>query len=148
LFVLHLKSRLTNRDDDPRSAQRRLLEARALRDVILTRFPEPGAARFLVVGDFNDTKNSRPLAAMVRRGSTTITGILPTVDSRGEAWTHHHRPADEYTRVDFALASQGLQPFVVGGSGTIFDGAGAADASDHRLVYVDLEFNPQSPGRE
>jgi endonuclease/exonuclease/phosphatase family metal-dependent hydrolase len=140
LFALHLKSRLTDRPDDPMSAQRRLLEARALRDRVLARFPDPAAARFVVAGDFNDTKDSKPLAAFLRRGERTILHIVPTTDSRGEPWTHRYAPADSMARVDFILVSPLLRPAVAGDRGVVFDGEGALTGSDHRLVFLDLDL--------
>ena len=140
LFVVHLKSRTTDRNDDPMSAEQRLLEARAVRDLILARFPDPAAARFVVAGDFNDTRDSRPLKAFLRRGRTSITQIIPAEDTRGETWTHYYRSADNYSRVDFILASAAAMPCVVGGRGFVVDGADALAASDHRLVYADLDF--------
>src|SRR4051812_28457254 len=72
IFAIHLKSRFTDRPDDPVSAIRRLGEATAVRDAILKRFPNPQAARFVIVGDCNDTKGSKPLDRLTQRGATTI----------------------------------------------------------------------------
>ena len=143
LFVVHLKSRYTDREDDPMSATRRMLEARAVRDVILDRFPRPDVARFLIAGDCNDTTDSKPLAALQRRGKTVITQPIPARDSRGETWTHCYRVAHTYSRVDFLLSSPGLWPCISAQRGVIYDGAGTLEGSDHRIVYVDLEFDPQ-----
>lgn len=140
LFIVHLKSRYTDRDDDPRSTERRVREARAVRDVILARFPDPAAARFVIAGDFNDTTRSRTLRAMLRRGDRTISLMLPAADSRGETWTHRYRPEDIYSRVDYLLVSPGLRDHVTGGRAMIHDGPEALIGSDHRMVYVDLEL--------
>ncbi|HEY9250258.1 MAG TPA: endonuclease/exonuclease/phosphatase family protein, partial [Rariglobus sp.] len=77
LFVVHLKSRYTERPDDPLAALQRAGEAVAIRDRILEVFPDPAAARFLVAGDFNDNRTSRPVRAMLERGKTPITEWLP-----------------------------------------------------------------------
>jgi endonuclease/exonuclease/phosphatase family metal-dependent hydrolase len=138
LFVAHLKSRFTERKDDPQSALRRAGEAQAVRDRILARFPEPASASFLLVGDFNDGPASRPVRALLRRGATEICVLLPAADSRGETWTHRYRREDSYTRVDHVFASKALVPQVRGGGGRIHDGPGTADASDHRPVVVEL----------
>ncbi len=140
LFGVHLKSRYTDRADDPRSAMRREGEATAIRDAVLRRFPEPAKARFLVVGDFNDERASRTLQRMQKRGDTTIADVLPAQDSRGEAWTHVYRKQDSYTRVDHVLVSPGLADAVQGGAARIYDGEGVKEASDHRPVVVTLEW--------
>lgn len=146
LFVVHLKSRFTDRADDPQSARRRAGEAEAVRDRVLRIFPEPQKARFLIVGDCNDGPGSRPLRALSARGKTPIAEILNAVDSRGETWTHFFRKEDSYSRVDYVLVSPGLKPAVVSGAAVIFDGAETRGASDHRPLLVRLEFSkPQAP---
>jgi endonuclease/exonuclease/phosphatase family metal-dependent hydrolase len=140
LFVVHLKSRFTERADDPESALRRAGEAVAVRDRVLDVFPEPTAARFLIVGDCNDAPGSRPLRAMLARGRTAICEMLPASDSRGETWTHFYRKADSYSRVDYVLVSPGLKTQVVNGSARILDTPETREASDHRPVLVQIEM--------
>jgi endonuclease/exonuclease/phosphatase family metal-dependent hydrolase len=140
LFGLHLKSRYTDREDDPRSAIRRLGEATAIRDEVLRRFPEPALARFAIVGDFNDDRASRTLRRIATRGKTKVAKLLSIADSRGETWTHAYRKEDSYSRVDHVLVSAALRAAVRGGAGRIYDGEGAREASDHRPVVVTFEF--------
>jgi endonuclease/exonuclease/phosphatase family metal-dependent hydrolase len=140
VFGLHLKSRYTDRPDDPQSAIKRAGEASAIRDRILTRFPEPARARFLVLGDFNDTKSSKAVQRMLQRGKTEVAVLLPAADARGETWTHRYRKDDNYTRVDHVLVSTALQAAVRGGGALIYDGPGGLEASDHRPVVVTLEL--------
>jgi endonuclease/exonuclease/phosphatase family metal-dependent hydrolase len=139
LFVVHLKSRFTDRADDPESAIRRAGEVVAVRDRVLERFPKPSTARFLIVGDCNDAPASRPLRALVSRGKTPIAEILPAADTRGETWTHFYRKQDSYSRVDYVLVSAALKPSVVDGVARIFDGPEIKAASDHRPVIVRIE---------
>lgn len=140
IFALHLKSRFTDRPDDPQSERRRIGEATAIRDAIFARFPDPATARFLIAGDFNDEKSSRALQRFAVRGKNKLAELLPAVDSRGESWTHAYRKQDRYTRVDHVLISAGLRPFVRGGAARIYDGPEARGASDHRPLVVTLEF--------
>ena len=140
LFGLHLKSRYTDRADDPGSALRRAGEATAVRDRVLQRFPEPAGARFMILGDFNDAKDSKAMRRLLVRGETVIATLLPAVDSRGESWTHAYHRNDTYTRVDHILVSAGLRAAVVGGAARIYDGADVAEASDHRPAIVTLEW--------
>lgn len=140
IFGVHLKSRFTDRADDPMSAIRRTGEATAIRDAILQRFPAASDARFVILGDFNDEKASKPLQRFLQRGETKIAELLPAKDSRGETWTHHYAKADTYSRVDHVLVSKALKSMVRAGSAEIFDGPGVSDASDHRPVVVTLEI--------
>ncbi|WP_309399076.1 endonuclease/exonuclease/phosphatase family protein [Cerasicoccus maritimus] len=147
LFVVHLKSRWTTRDDDPESGKRRTGEAHAARNFIREQYPPETNPRYLVVGDFNDTKRSAPIRRFLEVGDTQLTQLLPAGDSRGEAWTFHYRAEDKYERVDFILASPALAPFVEGGETHIYDSQPeTSNASDHRLIYVDLSNLPRSGG--
>lgn len=137
VFIVHLKSRFTDRTDDRESSRRRAGEAEAVRDRVLSIFPDPAKARFLIVGDCNDGPGSRPLRALSARGKTAIAEVLPAADSRGETWTHFYRKEDSYSRVDYVLVSPGLKP-AVEERAAIFDGSGVRDASDHRPVLVRL----------
>lgn len=139
LFIVHLKSRFTTRPDDPMSETRRTLEARALRKVILDRFPDPTTARYLIAGDINDTTRSRAVVSLLHRGKTTISTLLPTTDSRGETWTHRYLPEDSYTRVDFLLPSPGFVHAIMGRSAVVYDGPNTLSGTDHRVVYADID---------
>lgn len=139
LFVVHLKSRYTERADDPAAALQRAAEAVAVRDRVLKVFPEPATARFLILGDFNDNRTSRPVRAILARGDTVISTWLPAADARGEVWTHFFRKEDSYSRVDHVLVSPGLWPQVRGAAGRIEDAAEAGKASDHRPVVAVIE---------
>lgn len=141
LFVIHLKSRRTERKDDPEGAAQRHAEAVAVRDLVLARFPDPTSALFAVLGDWNDNRTSRAIRALQKRGNTELGEILRAADSRGDTWTHAYRREDSYSRIDFILVSSGLKPHVAnGGRATIYDGPGAREASDHRAVFMTLDL--------
>ncbi len=142
IFALHLKSRYTDRADDPMSATRRAGEATAIRDRVLKRFPDPAAARFVILGDCNDSRASKAVGFLQKRGKTEIARLLPAADSRGETWTHAYRKEDSYSRVDQILVSPPLLSAVHGGAARIHDGPGVREASDHRPVVVELWLAP------
>lgn len=143
LFVVHLKSRLTERRDDPEARLRRGREATAARDRILEIFPEPTAARFIITGDFNEGPLHRPVRAFSAIGSRPISRLVPAADSRGETWTHRYRRNDEYSRVDFFMVSEPLLGVVPEGRGTIPDQPDVLAASDHRPVVVRFDFGKE-----
>jgi endonuclease/exonuclease/phosphatase family metal-dependent hydrolase len=140
LFIVHLKSRWSRVESDPLSSERRTKEARAARDRILDRYPD-GAGHFLIAGDFNDHRGSAPLRRFRSRGSIEIAKIVESYDSRGEKWTFYYENRDLYERVDFFLASREMFPFIEGGEGTIFDSLFLRRGTDHRPVYLDLDFS-------
>ncbi len=137
VFILHLKSKYTNRKDDYQSLKCRTLEARAIRDRILERYPDPAKSRFIVIGDFNDTKSTAPLRAFKKRGKLKITEELECYDSRGEVWTHDYRKEALYSKIDYILYSLGFKALSEK-KGTIVDRKDYYWGSDHRLVWVEF----------
>jgi endonuclease/exonuclease/phosphatase family metal-dependent hydrolase len=107
---------------------------------VLARCPDPTQAKFIVCGDWNDTPDTRPVRALQQRGATQLGSLVPATDAHGAAWTHYYRKEDSYSRLDYILVSPALRPFVSGDHAKIWDGAGAADGSDHRAVYVELKL--------
>jgi endonuclease/exonuclease/phosphatase family metal-dependent hydrolase len=142
VFVIHLKSKRTERADDPEGTLQRQEEARAVRDLVLARHPDPTKAKFVVTGDWNDTRGSKPVQALLKRGDTKLGELLRTLDSRGESWTHYFRREDLYSRIDFLLVSPALLPFVEGKEGKIYDGEASTTGSDHRVVYAKFNLTP------
>ena len=140
LFVVHLKSRHTERKDDPESAVQRLREAEAVRDLIFSRYPDPAKGRFILCGDWNDTRNSKPVRALLKRGERELGEILPASDGRGETWTHYYRREDTYSRIDYFLVSAAVRPFVVDGRAAIPDRIAIGEGSDHRPVVLQLKL--------
>lgn len=140
VFAIHLKSRFTERPDDALSTIRRTGEATAVRDRVLKRFPTPAKARFVILGDCNDSKASKAVERLRDRGKTAVAELLPAADTRGESWTHAFRRDDTYTRVDYIFVSPALTSTVQGGAARIFDGEGVRAASDHRPVVATLVF--------
>lgn len=141
ILTTHLKSKRTESDADPEGAAQRLAEAEAVRDLVLQRFPNPEKALYLVCGDWNDTRNSKPIRALAKRGDTVVGDILRAYDGRGDTWTHFYRREDTYSRIDYIMVSPALKPHVANkGHARILDGALVRAASDHRPVYVQLNL--------
>lgn len=140
LFVVHLKSPLTEDRADPRADKRRAAEARAVRDRVMRQTSGEVALPFLIAGDMNATPDAPSLAGLRRRGDREIARLIPASDSRGETWTHFQLQSERYERLDYILASPDLAPCVVDGAGRIDDGADALQGSDHRLVRISLRF--------
>jgi endonuclease/exonuclease/phosphatase family metal-dependent hydrolase len=140
IFAVHLKSRLTEVAADPNAEARRAAESGAVRDRILQRFPNPGAARYVIAGDFNDGPASRTMERMLARGATRVAALVPASDSRGESWTYHYAREESYSRFDHLMVSEALRSRIAGGRARIFDGPGTGEGSDHRPVMLTLEL--------
>ncbi len=133
LVGAHLKSRRDVPEGD--QALMRRNEAHLLRrhlDGILTAAPD---TNLLVYGDLNDTRDQPGVKALKGlRGSTAaLTEIVPR-DESGERWTYYYPEADEYSRIDFVLASRALLPEMREARSFLYSGKDWATASDHRAV--------------
>ncbi len=160
LFVVHLKSRITETKEDPAAEDQRVAEAQAVRDRVLELFPEPATARFVIAGDFNDTPGSRALRAVQARGKTGISTWIDAADERRQRWTHAYGRTASYSRFDHVFVSAALlgggagvdDPKSVGGGkkpeqeGRVRarivgePWAAVAAASDHRPVVVTIRL--------
>lgn len=133
LVGAHLKSRRDVPEGD--QALMRRNEAHLLRqhlDTILTAAPE---TNLLVYGDLNDTRDQPGVKAIKGlRGSTMALGEIAAEDASGERWTYYYPEADEYSRIDFLLASPALLPEVRENQSFLYGGRDWIQASDHRPV--------------
>ena len=140
LFNLHLKSKWTERPDDPEAAIRREKEARAIRDYIRTKFPPYTDPHYLVLGDFNDHKNSAPLRRFLQVNNSSLTQMIQCSDQQGHFWTHYWDKQDSYARFDYLLASPQLFKKLVPDSAKIGGFHLCLLGSDHRIVFADFNF--------
>ena len=140
LFNLHLKSMWTERKDDPNAQIRREKEARTMRDLIRKKYPPESKPNYLIMGDFNDHKNSAPLRRFMTVNDRVLSHAIPCVDSRGHLWTHYFKKQDSYSRIDYILSSPNFMNYYMPNSGRIIDFKNAEVASDHRMIYADFSF--------
>jgi len=140
LFNLHLKSKWTERKDDPEGAVRREKEARAIRDYIRKTYLPENKPNYLVVGDLNDHQNKPAVRRFLTVNKTQLAFAISCSDSRGHRWTHHYAKQDSYSRIDFILATPAMSERFVPNSGIVQDGPHAPVASDHRLVQAEFSF--------
>lgn len=133
----HLKSRRNSSDADPSEFRRH--ESLLLRQKI-----EKAAAenpRVLLYGDLNDTKSSPSVAGLTgRRGEPASMHIVPLADPEGETWTYYWAAEDEYTRVDYIMASRALRPLLQKVGSQIVRDRGWLQASDHRPLVVRIKI--------
>jgi endonuclease/exonuclease/phosphatase family metal-dependent hydrolase len=119
LIAAHLKSRLPTPLAD--QAQERLGEARVLRGIIARHFQADPNARLIVLGDFNDTKDSDPIKEIIGRGKFKLTDTRPAerngdnaparppyFESRNVTWTYFYGKNDTYSRIDYILLSPAM----------------------------------------
>jgi endonuclease/exonuclease/phosphatase family metal-dependent hydrolase len=119
LFTAHLKSRRPVAEAD--EAELREQEAVILREKIDARLEKNPNANVVVLGDLNDTKDSKSTRAVIGRGRHALIDTRPAerngdsqpntnprYDPRNIAWTHYYGKEDTYGRIDYILVSRGM----------------------------------------
>lgn len=134
LVGAHLKSK---RDVSEGEALIRRHEAHLLRrhlEGIMTNHP---AARLLVYGDFNDTKNEPAIQEIMgpRKSPMHLTDLW-LKDWLGDRWTHYWQTADLYSRIDFIFVNDELRKDTVFSKCGIERSEDTLEASDHRALFA------------
>ena len=119
LIAAHLKSRRPVPDAD--EAQLRLEEAKVLRGIVDEHFKANPDAKLIVLGDFNDVKDSESTKAVIGRGKFKLMDTrpaerngdnapspIPRFEPRNVTWTHYYGKEDSYSRVDYILLSPAM----------------------------------------
>jgi endonuclease/exonuclease/phosphatase family metal-dependent hydrolase len=119
LIAAHLKSRLPSPIAD--EAEERFAEAKVLRGIINAHFKADPNAKLIVLGDFNDTKDSDPIKEILGRGKFKLTdtrpaerngdnapGQPPYFARRNVTWTYFYGADDTCSRIDYILLSPAM----------------------------------------
>ena len=142
VYDAHLKSRAGPASESQRNEQERHGEATAIRNHIMKEQASEGAL-WLLAGDMNDTPGTGTWNRLTNKGEKQVGVDLRPLDSNGEAWTYFYKRKDVYERIDILLASSKLAEGGVKHGARVYDGKGSDTASDHRLIYVDLDFGDE-----
>jgi endonuclease/exonuclease/phosphatase family metal-dependent hydrolase len=154
LIAAHLKSRRPSAIAD--EEEWRYEEAAALRRVIDARFAQDPGQNLAVVGDLNDLQDSKPVRAIMGRGTTRLFDTRPAErngDDDGRAdggrasrritWTHYYAKDDDYSRIDYILLGSGLKNRWLKEETYILATPNWGLASDHRPLVAG--FSVPSP---
>ena len=119
LITAHLKSRRSVAEAD--EAEFREQEALLLRELIDARLSVNPQLNLVVLGDFNDVKDSRSTKMIIGRGKLALIDTRPAerngdnqpssnphFSPRKITWTHYYGKEDSYSRIDYVLISRGL----------------------------------------
>jgi endonuclease/exonuclease/phosphatase family metal-dependent hydrolase len=119
LLGAHLKSKrqIVSADE----AELRLEEAKLLREKVDALLKANPNANLVVLGDFNDTKDSASTKAIIGRGKfklvdtrpaerngDTLPNPNPAWEPMNVTWTHYYGKEDSYSRIDYILLSPGM----------------------------------------
>ncbi len=151
LITAHLKSRRPVPEAD--EAELRLEEAKVLREKIDARLAANPGVNLIVLGDLNDTYNSKAVKTIIGRGKTALVDTRPAErngdDQRNPAdrqfsprnitWTHYFGVQDTYSRIDYILLSQGMAREWVTNETYVLTIANWGIGSDHRPLVATFE---------
>ena len=150
LITAHLKSKRAVPQAD--EAELRLEEAKLLREKIDARLAANPNANLVVLGDFNDTKDSASTKAVIGRGKHKLIDTRPAErngdntpstnpawEPRNVTWTHHYGKEDSYTRIDYILISPGLAREWVTNETYVLTLPNWGVGSDHRPLVATFE---------
>lgn len=136
---VHFKSRRPDPQVDQSAL--RLREARALREHLDSLLAQSPAAKVVLWGDFNDTKNSPPLREVGGvHGEPSALTPLPLADEQGTRWTHHWAEADVYSRIDFIFLSKNLLPYFDQSRSGVSNDPRWSKISDHRPLFLTFQI--------
>jgi endonuclease/exonuclease/phosphatase family metal-dependent hydrolase len=146
LIAAHLKSRRPVPEAD--QAELREQEALVLRQIIDARLKEDPEANLVVVGDFNDTRDSVPVRTVIGRGRHTLLDTRPAEPDEGPpgppvtsrprqvTWTYYFAREDTYSRIDYILVSPGMAREWQARGTCVLRRPDWGIASDHRPVMA------------
>jgi len=147
LIAAHLKSRRPVPEAD--QAEQRLEEAKILRGIVdghLTNHPD---AKLIVLGDFNDVKNSDSTKEIIGHGRFRLTDTRPAERNgdntpaknprfapRNIAWTDYYGVEDTYSRIDYILLSPAMARHWVTNDTYVLALPNWGVGSDHRPIVA------------
>jgi endonuclease/exonuclease/phosphatase family metal-dependent hydrolase len=150
LIAAHLKSKLATPNAD--EAEERLGEAKVLRGIIDEHFKTNPNAKLIVLGDFNDTKDSDPIKTIIGRGKFKLTDTRPAerngdnapaqppyFEPRNVAWTYFYGADDTYSRIDYILLSPAMAHDRVRNETYALTIPNWGIGSDHRPIVATFE---------
>ena len=147
LFAAHLKSRRPSAEAD--EAELRLEEAKILRGLVDAKLARDPEANFVVLGDFNDVKNSDSTREIVGRGKFKLTDTRPAerngdtdanenprYEPRNVNWTHFYGVEDSFSRIDYILLSPAMTSHWLRNETYIATVPNWGTGSDHRPIVA------------
>lgn len=155
LIGAHLKSRRPVPEAD--EAEMRLAEGKILRDLLDKKLAAHPQANLVVLGDFNDTYNTKAIKEVVGRGKTKLVDTRPAERNgdnqpnptnpryfpRNITWTHYYGVEDSYSRIDYLMLSPAMAREWVPDQTYIPTLPNWGIGSDHRPVLATFEATDQ-----
>ena len=153
LIAAHLKSRRPVPEAD--EAEQRFQEAKILRHIVDKDFAANPNVKLIVLGDFNDVKNSDPIREIIGHGRFKLIDTRPSerngdnappenafFEPRAITWTHYYGKEDTYSRIDYILLSPAMARAWVKDKTYVLTIPNWGVGSDHRPIVA--TFNAEN----
>ncbi|HXB59656.1 MAG TPA: endonuclease/exonuclease/phosphatase family protein [Candidatus Acidoferrales bacterium] len=150
LIAVHLKSKVPDSGADP--DEQRYEEAKVLRHIIDQHLHADPDAKLVVLGDFNDEKDSDSLREIIGRGKSKLVDTRPAerngdnvpseppyYEPRNVTWTYFYGKDDTYSRIDYILLSPAMARDWVKAGTYASTVPNWGIASDHRPIIAAFE---------
>ena len=147
LIAGHLKSRRPVPDAD--EAEERFEEAKILRGIVDEHLKANPDVKLIVLGDFNDVKNSDSMKTVIGHGKSKLTDTrpaerngdnapnpIPFFEPQNITWTYYYGKEDTYSRVDYILLSPAMVRDWVKNETYVLTMPNWGVASDHRPIVA------------
>jgi endonuclease/exonuclease/phosphatase family metal-dependent hydrolase len=152
LIAGHLKSKLNDSSADPN--EQRFEEAKVLRGIIDEHFQTNPNSKLIVLGDFNDAKNSDAIKEIIGRGKSKLFDTRPAEkngdsanvenayhEPRNISWTYFYGADDTYARIDYILLSPAMKRDWLPDETFIPKIPNWGAGSDHRPIVAGFKIN-------
>jgi len=150
LLAAHLKSKRPVPEGD--EEQMRLQEAKLLREKVNAILKARPEANLIVLGDFNNTKDSASTKAIIGTGKFKLLDTRPAERNGDDGytpnpryspmnitWTYYYGVEDSYTRIDYILLSPGIAREWIKKETYVLSLPNWGLASDHRPIVATFE---------
>jgi endonuclease/exonuclease/phosphatase family metal-dependent hydrolase len=147
ILVAHLKSRRAV--PEANESEQRLQEAKVLRHIVDKDLTTHANARLVVLGDFNDVKDSDSTKEIIGHGKSKLIDTRPAERSGDDApapnawfeprditWTHYYGKEDTYSRIDYILLSPAMARIWDKTNTYVLTLSNWGAASDHRPIVA------------
>jgi len=140
LIAAHLKSRVPSVEAD--EDEWRYEEALILRRAVERRLTANPDERLIVLGDFNDLIDSKPIRALLGHGKMALFDTRPAERTRDAAmarqvvWTDYYAKEDVYGRIDYIFVSRAMRSFWQKDETYVLNLPDWGLASDHRPIVA------------
>lgn len=150
LIGVHLKSRVQIYDGDEQDIREK--EALLLKEKVHAVLAARPKANLVVLGDFNDTKDSKTLKTLVGRQKNALFDTRPAEQNGDDqpnanpryapprvTWTYYYAVEDTYSRIDYILLSRGMAAEWDPAETYVLTKPNWGLASDHRPIVATFQ---------